>query len=900
MGGALDPLVSTKLRPSQSRPKLVARPRLLERLAPEAGRRLTLVSAPAGFGKTTLLVKWARDQAHKGRPVAWLSLDDDDNDPARFLAYLAAAIGRAADEEGIGGGALAALRSPEPPRIEALAGALVNEVAELPGGLDLVLDDYHAIDSEGVHGIVNMLLERLPEGAHLVVSGRVDPPLSLARLRARGQMVRLGASELAFTREEAAAFLRGVMELDLSGDEVASLERRTEGWIAGLQLAALSMREREDVSGFVESFSGSHRDVLDFLAEEVLERQPAHVREFLLKTSILDALTGPLCDALTGRSDSQVMLERLERENLFVVALDDERKWYRYHHLFADFLRGRLRRESPELTNGLHIRASEWNERNGRLSSAVEHALSAPNHDLAARLIEDGVEGAVERGEGTTALRWLEALPTEAKRRHPRLFVEHAVALVITGRPDDAEPLLKEAELAASEATVDGEEGRFLLGFASAVRSWRARLRGDATEAVELARRALALLPDSETHVRNYAAVRLGDALRAVGDLAAADEAYAEAAEIDRAARHTYARLAGMGPHARVRAERGRLREADEAFRRALRLLTEEGFELSPAAGVVHIGTADLLYERDDLDGAERALERGVGLAERTGDVSTLVWAYVTLSRVKRARGDEGGALERARQAERVARDSGADLQIAIALAWMTRLLLARGDLTEATTLEQERAARAEYAADAARVVDRLTSARLLHARGRHREALELLEELGATAEAAGRTGDLIEILALQALALWAGQEKERPVRILAGALALAEPEGYVRTFVDEGPEMAELLSEALEARQRGRLDPPVPPYYLRKLLAATERDATGAARPATDLPEPLSERELEVLALIAAGKSNRRIATELFVSVGTVKTHLNNAYRKLGVHSRTQAVARARELNLI
>src|SRR5918999_3731112 len=323
------------------------------------------------------------------------------------------------------------------------------------------------------------------------------------------------------------------MGLDLSAEDVAVLEERTEGWIAGLQLAALSMRHRQDVSGFIRSFSGSHRDVLDYLAEEVLERQLGQVREFLLVTSIAEHLTGILCDAITGRDDGQGMLERLERENLFVIALDDERHWYRYHHLFAEFLRGRLMRERPQSTGELQLRASGWYEDNGHLPEAVGHALSAPCHDLAARLIEEGVEGAVERGEGTTALRWLEALPTEAKRLRPRLFVEHAVALVITGRPDDAEPLLQEAEQAASEATVDGEEGRFLLGFASAVRSWRARLRGDAPEAVELARRALALLPDSETHVRNYAAVRLGDALRAVGDLAAADEAYTEAAEID-------------------------------------------------------------------------------------------------------------------------------------------------------------------------------------------------------------------------------------------------------------------------------------------------------------------------------------------------------------------------------
>jgi LuxR family transcriptional regulator, maltose regulon positive regulatory protein len=885
-----DPLVSTKLRPPVARPKLVSRPRLIEKLERESGRKLTLISAPAGFGKTTLLVEWSKNRTAGGRLGGWVSLDEDDNDPVRFLSYLVTAL--EAVEEGIGEGILAALRSPEPPKIEALTATLLNEMAALPGELDLVLDDYHLIDSESVHRIVAFMLERLPESVHLVMAGRVQPPLPLARLRARGQITELNAGELSFTREEAAAFLKEVMGLDLSAEDVAKLEEITEGWIAGLQLAALSMRDPKDISGFIESFSGSHRDVLDFLAEEVLERQPTHVREFLLETSILNNLTGSLCDALTGRSDGHEMLERLERENLFVLGLDDERLWYRYHHLFADFLRGRLMRERPERVGELHLSAAEWNEQNGRLSSAIEHALWAPDHDLAARLIEEGVEGAVERGGGTTALRWLEALPTEAKRRRPRLFVEHAVALVITGRPDDAEPLLKEAERAAE---VDGE-GRFLLGFASTVRSWLARLRGDAPEAVELARRALSLLPDREAHVRTYAAVRLGDALRAVGDLTAAGEAYAEAAEIGRAARHAYGRLAGMVMHARVKTEQGRLREADEAFRRALRLLTEEGFELSPAMGIVHIGRADLCYERNELD----EVERGVELAERTGDVSTLVWAYVTLSRNKRARGDDEGALETALEAERVARDSGADLQIAIALAWMMKLHLARGDLTEAVAFEQERAANADEAADTARVVDRLTSARLLHAQGRHREALPLLEELGEMAEAAGRTGDLIEILALQALALWAATKKERAVSTLGQALALAEPEGYVRTFVDEGAPMGDLLSEVLESLQRDRLDPPIPAHYLRKLLAALERDDARARLLAQRLPEPLSGRELEVLQHVAAGKSNRRIATELFVTEGTIKTHLNNLYRKLNARSRTQAVARGRELNLV
>jgi LuxR family transcriptional regulator, maltose regulon positive regulatory protein len=553
------------------------------------------------------------------------------------------------------------LRSPEPPRMEAVLGALINELADLPGEVGVVLDDYHVIDSEAVHEVVSFLLEHLPPNLHLIISSRIDPPLQLVRLRARNQMAEFDAADLSFAPEEAATFLNSVMALNLSGEAIATLEERTEGWIAGLQLAALSMRDRKDVSGFIRSFSGSHRDVLDYLAEEVLERQAGQVRAFLLETSIAEHLSGTLCDAITGRDDGQEMLERLERENLFVFALDEERRWYRYHHLFAEFLRGRLMRERPDSAGELHLGASCWYKDNGHLAEAIGHALSAPDHDLASRLIEEGVEDAVERGEGTTALRWLEALPTEAKRLRPRLFVEHAVALVITGRPDDAEPLLREAEGAAE---VDGEDGRFLLGFASTVRSWRARLWGNAPEAVELARRGLSLLPDGEVHVRNYAAVRLGDALRSVGDLVAADEAYTEAAEIGRAAHHTYGRLAGMVMHARVLSEQGRLREADEAFRRALRLLTERGFELSPAAGIVHIGMGALRYERDDLDGAERELERGMELAERTGDVSTLVWAYITISRNKRARGDEGGALERASQAERVARDSGADPRV--------------------------------------------------------------------------------------------------------------------------------------------------------------------------------------------------------------------------------------------
>src|ERR687890_1928582 len=428
-----DALVTTKVRVPRTRTELVPRPRLRETLVRNERRRLTLVSAPAGFGKTTLLSEWLEDRSEDGRPVAWLSLEEADNDPARFLAYLVSAL-RLALGEGIGEGVLASLRLPEFPPVEAEVGVLINELAEVRDEVTIVLDDYHVIHSGPIHEATSFLLEHLPENVHLVISSRADPPLPLAKLRARDQVTEIRAAELRFTTEEATAFLKGVMGLTLSAADVATLEEVTEGWIAALQLAALSMRDREDLSSFVETFSGSNRHVLDFLAEEVLERQPEGMREFLLKTSVPERMSASLCDALTGRNDGQQMLERLEHDNVFVIALDDERHWYRYHHLFADFLRGRLMRERPESTGELHLRASCWYEDNGHLPEAVGHALSAPDHDLAARLIEEGVEGAVERGEGTTALRWLEALPTEAKRLRPRLFVEHAVALVISGR----------------------------------------------------------------------------------------------------------------------------------------------------------------------------------------------------------------------------------------------------------------------------------------------------------------------------------------------------------------------------------------------------------------------------------------------------------------------------------
>jgi LuxR family maltose regulon positive regulatory protein len=529
----------------------------------------------------------------------------------------------------------------------------------------------------------------------------------------------------------------------------------------------------------------------------------------------------------------------------------------------------------------------------------LEHALSGGDHERAADLVERVAREMWSHGEVVTLLGWLRNLPEEAKRRRPKLFLDQATALVLMGRLDEADVPLQEAERAAA----DGEEARrrYLLGYAAGVRSWRARLDGEPRRAIELARLAMEFLPEDDPGLRSFPAIGMAQAFRDAGELEASSESFAEAAELGRAAGHLYGMLWGMIWQARVHLERGRLREADDAFRRALRFISERGVELLPTAGLAHIGMGALLYERNELEEAERELESGVELAERTREVSNLVWGYVTLSRARLARGDGEGALEMALESERVARDAGAEVECAIAANWMARLRLARGELAEAVVLEQERAASADAASGASRMVDRLTAARLLHARGDHDEALGLLRELREAAEEAGRTGNLMEILALRALALWAKNEKERAVGTLTQALALAEPECYVRTFADEGPAMSNLLSAALGARQSGRLEVAVrvSARYVAKLQAAIAHDAPAAAIGAR-LPEPLSERELEVLALIAAGEANQEIADRLFVSISTVKTHVNNLYRKLGARGRTRAVTRAREMGLL
>jgi LuxR family transcriptional regulator, maltose regulon positive regulatory protein len=918
---ASDTLVSTKLRPPEARPRLVARPRLTEKLERESGRRLTLVSAPAGFGKTTLLNEWLERHAAGERSVAWLSLDEGDNDPARFLSYLVAALRSV--EEGVGEGVLSSLRSPEPPRIEALAGTLLNELASIPHKeWTIVLDDYHVIEAEPIHGIVSFLLDHLPEGAHLIIASRVDPPLSLSRLRARGQMAELRPAELRFSLEEVESFLADTMGLELAEKDVAALEKRTEGWIAGLHLAALSMRDRKDVSGFVRAFSGSHRDVLDFLASEVLERQPEPVREFLLKTSILDRLSGPLCDALTGASNGQTMLERLERDNLFVIPLDDDRHWYRYHHLFADFLRGRLQSEDSERVEELHRAAATWCERHGLIDDAVRHALGAGDPEWTARLVEQHVAGVLARSERATLEWWLAALPEEVVRSRPRLCLVLAYRAMLTGRLVEFERLLDDTERAliaagrgaAEPATAMPTQPNWAAGLLTNVpgaivsfRSELARLRGDADRTTELARHALARLNERDSVLRAMADWELARAHWMRGDLdeaqgAMSNSQWAEAAH--HATDEPYIDLILSWDLGRVQSARGRLRAALRTYREALELDTRAGRRSPLAVGAAHVGLAEILREQDELDDAREHAAEGVELCEQLANRLPLASGLVTLARIRQARGDKVGALEAIEEAERVGLSQEVTDLFNPVPVQRARLLLVWGEVAEAARWTAERGLDAEDEVSYVREPEHLVLARVLLAEEKPEQALRLLERLRGEAEAAERAGSVIEILALQALALQDKTEKEGAVNALSRALSLANPEGYVRTFVDEGSQMLALLSEVLEVQQRGRLDLPVPSHYLRKLLAAIERGETllAAGRPRSSgrLPEPLSEREMEVLVLIVTGKTNQNIASELFVAESTVKTHIKNIYHKLNVRSRTQALARARELNLI
>jgi LuxR family maltose regulon positive regulatory protein len=939
------PLLRTKLYIPPPRLEQVARPRLIERLNTGLRRKLTLISAPAGFGKTTLVSEWIRsmesdrwsagvrskehtDATPPTPCFAWLSLGEGDNDLTRFLIYLVVALqatqqaieARQEPAGNFGRGALSALQSPQPPPTEAILSALINEIAAISDPVVLVLDDYHLIEAQPIHDALTFLIRHLPpppDGLHLVIATREDPPLPLARLRARGQLTELRAADLRFTPSEAAEFLNQMMGLDLSVEDIAALERRTEGWIAGLQLAALALQgtlvqRHKDVADFIQSFTGSHRFVLDYLVEEVLEQQSESVQTFLLQTAVLDRLIGSLCDALTGQTNGQATLEMLEHANLFIVPLDGERRWYRYHRLFADLLRRRLRQIQPEQVSTLHHRASEWNEQNGFADQAIEYALRAEDLHRAAHLLDEQADAIWQRGEHTRLRRWLDGLPIELVFSNPQLCILHAWNLLSSGQLDVAERSLRTAEAALDTGADRGTETSLierdqlpgtdrtkLLGRAAALRAIFASYRGDVPAIIRFSHQALKHLPEQDLTWRSTAMIGLGDAYSLKGEYEAAYQARLESFEMSKAAGNFYHILIASLKLAVTLRVRGRLQRILEICQQQLQLANESGWAHTAVVGWLLAIWGEVLAELNDLDGATHQAEKGAQLTERGGDVMMLCWSHLCLMRVLLSKGELAAAQEIIQKLEDIDRESDLPPLVASPIAaWQARLWLAQDKLDAASQWVGERGLGADGDPTLLREMEYIVFARILIAQGRLDESIRLLQRLLEVTETGGRTFRVIEILMLQALAFQAKGDTDQAMAALERALTLAEPGGFVRIFVDEGLPMARLLYEAATHK--------VVPDYARRLLAAfpvVEPEQTALSKSQaskSELVESLSKRELEVLVLIAEGLTNPEIASRLFLSLNTVKVHARNIYGKLGARNRTQAVARARALGVL
>jgi LuxR family transcriptional regulator, maltose regulon positive regulatory protein len=902
-----DGLLTTKLYVPRPPPGFVARSRLVDRLNRGRAASLTLVCAPAGFGKTSVLADWSRLHAPR---VGWLSLDTGDNDPVRFWRHITAALNGL--RPGIAARVAALLGSPGLVSFDGLVTTIVNELAADPDELLLVLDDYHVIETESVHASLLFLVEHAPPGLHVVLASRADPPLPLARLRAQGQLAELRAADLRFTAEEAAVLLRELVGQDLHGDAVATLAARTEGWAVGLQLAALSLRDQSDVNGFVETFSGSNRYVLDYFTEEVLERQPEPVRAFLLETSVLERLSGPLCDAITDRTDSQAMLETIEKANLFLVPLDEVRGWWRNHQLFADLLRARLQQRQPERVFELHRNAARWHEEHGLIDDAMRHATAAGDALWAARLVERHADGLLLRGEETTLQRWLAALPPELASARPRLLLAQTRFVLL----EEVESLLDAAERAfphVADEPYEPSVGRGASRLANVPamiavgRCFVAYLRGDGERTMSFASQALAELGEDEWMLGSLARAQLGSAEWLCGRLGTAERTIASSIERWRAAGvHDMVTLWSQYLGQIQRAQ-GRLDRALATYEQALDLATAPGQPTLPAAGAAYVGMAEVSYQRGELDIASQHLTEGLALCRQFVIPDALANGSATLAWIRNARDDAAGAMDAMAEAERAADPSMTDLLNPVP-AQRARLHLAHGDIDAAARWTAERGLSAADEPSYAREPAYLVLARLLLAQDQPEQALALLGRLSKTAAAQARTGSIIEIQALRALALMASGDETGAVAAITEALVLAHPQGYVRVFVDEGPPMATLLGTLLAAQRTERTGGDgVPVTYLGRLMRSFAQDAAGSApgvvpggAVASGLVTQLSERELEVLRLLAAGAQNQEIADELYLALNTVKKHVTHIFEKLGAANRTEAAARARELGLL
>jgi LuxR family maltose regulon positive regulatory protein len=918
-------ILVTKLFAPPTRTKLVHRPDLLERLSDGLDRKLTLLSAPAGFGKTTLVSHWVENLQSNSElesqsiKLAWLSLDQDDNDPVRFLTYFIAALNHIDGiETDLGQGALSMLQSPQPPPPKSVLISLINELAVIPEKIVFVLDDYHLIESEPIHQALVFLLENLPSQLYFVIATRQDPPLSLGRLRARDQLTELRAVDLRFTTSEAADFLNQVMGLNLSAEDIAELETRTEGWIAGLQLAAISMQGRKDRKGFIKSFTGGHRLVLDFLIEEVLGQQPESVQNFLLQTAILDRMTSSLCDALTGQENGQETLEMLDHANLFIVPLDEERRWYRYHHLFGDLLRQRLRQTQAEQLKELHDKASEWYKQNGLIDQAIEHALKSKDFDQAAYLIQSQIDVLWQRGEHGKLRRWLQALPKKLLLTEPQFGIIRAYYLHAIGERTSAEQLLQRIERILDphgngDKVISSLEYKHLLetersklrGRLASIRALIYSFDGNVKGIIKQANRALEYLPEQDLTWRNLSGFALGDAHSLLGDVAASYDARLTTLRAYEAEGNIFYIILAALKLASTLREQGELYRARDLCNDQVRLAEKNNLAEISFVGCIRAILGEVLAEFNDLERAIQHARQGVKIAEGGQNLVFLSLSYLYLMRVLFSKKDLAGAKEVFDKVLRLEREMTIPIWLSSQMAtWQAKFWLLQDDL-EAVSNWADKCEILVYedqhtheGIDHLSMIDHIVYARVLIAQDLMEEAIQLLRHLYKTAERSGRISRSIEIRMLQALAYQSTGQTEQAMESFENVLNLAEPKGFIRIFVDEGPPMASLLYEALSRE--------IKPEYVQRLLSAfsvTEPEEAASTKHKVDqskLIEPLSEREIEVLQLVAKGLTNQVIATRLVLSVHTVKTHTRNIYSKLGVNNRTQAVDRARTLGIL
>jgi LuxR family maltose regulon positive regulatory protein len=871
-------LLKTKLSIPPVRPALVSRPRLVERLQEGLNYNLTLVSAPAGFGKTTLLSEWARQDQPRVR-TAWFSLDEGDNDPTRFWDYFIAALQTL--QPTCGEGILPLLHSSQPPPTESMLTALINDLSGIAGDFIIVLDDYHHIESQQIHNGITYMLEHMPGLMHMVIATRADPPLPLARARGRGAMLEIGADDLRFTLDEAISFLKEMRSPELSNENVSTLNKRTEGWAVGLKMAALSMRGKEDIPEFITAFTGSQRYVMDYLMEEVLLKQTQEVRDFLLKTSVLERLSGPLCDAVTGRKGSQDILLNLERGHLFIVPLDESHQWYRYEHLFADLLLHQCESTcGKEQVTTFHQQASQWYEGHGFPDEAIHHALAAQDWETATRLISEYGKEKEGRGEFVTLLNWTQRLPEEFLLSHPRLCLQHTIAIQMAGSLDAAESKLKILEKAAQDDdSIKGE-----IAAQQAHITWR---RYDYPLAGTLARKALSLLSPDELESRATMNNILGYISLSNGNFKEAESLLTESYEAFRRSGSGFGAYAPFGGLMTIMHRKGELGRVAEMCQQAIELAGS-----SPASLVPHISLSAVLYEWNDLEGAVSHIQQAIEMGQLVGTMQARMLVHDTLAGYRTAQGDKAEALKALEKADLETRKIGdMPTQQTDHAARRIQIALRQEDLAAASEWSSKLA---KYAGSLSHRY-RYIPLRLLIAQGNKNEAAETLQVRYKEAVQWGLQGDMVIYRLYQALA---AETEESALEFLSDALTMAEPEGYIRTFVDEGKLLKPLLEKALSRE--------ITPEYTRKLITIIEaeerhkRKIKKGESTVSPYQSLLSQRELEVLRLMAEGLSNQQIADRLIISLSTAKNHVHNILEKLNVQGRTQAVTQARELELI